>query len=95
MENTDKQNISRYGQPRVLKKIGDNEYTISGKSSYMRWGSNKEYIEYADFEGGPFVSIGTEISFFGAKGDKRKIVKITAGGDPDDVCHATLRLVVE
>lgn len=90
-----RQNMSRYGQPRVLKKVGDNEYTISGKSSYMRWGSGKEGIEYADFDGGPFIAIGADIAFFGAKDDSRRITKIVNGGSPEDgVGLATLRLFV-
>lgn len=68
---------SRYGDERVLKKLSENTYSIMGKSHYGRAGNNPngEGLQFIDFEGGPFVCLGTEMSFFGAK-DDRKISKV-------------------
>lgn len=52
--------VSRYGDKRTITKIGENEFSISGESSFYRAGTNPDtgVLEYADFEGGPFVAVG-------------------------------------
>jgi len=68
---------SRNGDKRTLLKVSDDQYILSGRSLYHRMGWDKEgIVQFMDFEGGPFVSIGTPISFYGAKHDERKIIDI-------------------
>lgn len=65
---------SRYGEPRFIEKISDNEYLIYGKTNWIRSGDN-----FVDFESGPFLIVGgiipttdlkiTKINRMGNKGD--------------------------
>jgi hypothetical protein len=78
---------SRYGDKRTLLKVADDKYTLSGRSLYHRLGWLKDgTIEFMDFEGGPFVTIGSPVSLFGAKHDDRKIVhlEVKEGETPTD-----------
>jgi len=51
---------SRYGVIRTLTEISDNLYIVEGKSEIMRVSN-----DFIDFEGGPFLMIGENLSMFG------------------------------
>jgi hypothetical protein len=79
---------SRNGDKRTLLKVSENEYTLSGRSLYHRMGWNEGgVVNFMDFEGGPFISVGLPISLFGAKHDERKIVdiKVEEGLPTEDI----------
>lgn len=69
---------SRFGALRTLRAISSSVYQIEGESIYHRCGYNEggTEISFADMEGGPFVQLGDCISFYGAKNDSRRIIKI-------------------
>lgn len=78
---------SRNGDKRTLLKVSDDQYTLSGRSLYHRLGWDKDgTIQFMDFEGGPFVTLGSSVSLFGAKHDERKIVhlEVKEGETPTD-----------
>lgn len=51
---------SRYGQERHLKKIDDDTYIVYGESAFMRGAE-----DMVDFEGGPMLQVGDDLSIFG------------------------------
>lgn len=69
---------SRYGDPRTVVRLNENQYVISGPSNYGRAGNspNGKGLGFVDMEGGPFIAVGDDISFFMVKGDKRRITKV-------------------
>jgi len=62
---------SRYGDLRQIWKVSENEFKMTGKSRFVRAGSDNTRVIYIDLEGGPFVAIGEEIAFLGVINDKR------------------------
>lgn len=65
---------SRYKEDRVLKKISDNEYLISGKSLYMRY-DHPTVPTFIDFDGGPYISIDMNLQqLFGINKTVTKII---------------------
>jgi hypothetical protein len=56
---------SRYGQERIVKTIGESQYTIEGEARYCRGGMNEANTEvaYLDPEGGPFICVGDNFHF--------------------------------
>lgn len=62
---------SRYGQLRTLKKLDDNRYKVSGRSTYMRSGGSPDSGFFIDFQGGPFIRERAKLSqiFHGAPND--------------------------
>ena len=78
---------SRHGDKRILKKVSDDQYTLSGRSLYHQKGWDKNgIVQYMDFEGGPFVWLTAPVSLFGAKHDERKVVhlEVKEGETPTD-----------
>ena len=57
-----KTTTNRYGETRKITNNGHGWYTIEGKSHYYRAGMNDDNTEiaYVDFEGGPFISVGSD-----------------------------------
>ena len=53
---------NRYGDSRKITDNGHGWYTIEGVSRYYRAGMNDENTEiaYVDFEGGPFICVGSD-----------------------------------
>ena len=76
--NKDKVIKSRYGEPRTLRRVNEDTYTLTGVSRYHRCGSNIENtgLAFIDLEGGPFIHINEPVSFYGADGDDRTITKV-------------------
>lgn len=64
---------SRYGTVRVLERLNENTYRMSGETLYHRisYCENGDGIADVDFEGGPFVQLNDAIKFYGAKDDRR------------------------
>lgn len=56
---------SRYGSKREVIDLGEGRFAIQGQSRFFRGGMNSDNsaIEYADMEGGPFISVGTDYGF--------------------------------
>jgi len=52
---------SRCGLPRYLKKIGNNEWIVWGKSRYIRNSGNPTSLDLIDYEGGPFIAVGDNL----------------------------------
>ena len=83
---------NRYGDVYDFKKIGDNEYTITGDLKYWRFGGKEGQqdidmtdLGFVDPSGGPFISVGMKI-------EQREIVKISASND-DDRLHIVFGVV--
>jgi hypothetical protein len=71
---------SRYGSQRVVEQINDDQFTIEGPTHFMRAaheidGDGKEVITMVDFEGGPYIELGTPMSQLDVN-DDRKITGI-------------------
>ena len=60
---------SRYGQSRTITPNGNGIYTMEGDAHYYRVGMSEDNtkIDYFDPEGGPFISVGSELDRFGGK----------------------------
>lgn len=83
---------NRYGDVYDFKKIGDNEYTITGDLKYWRFGGKEGQqdidmtdLGFVDPSGGPFISVGMKI-------EQREIVRISASND-DDRLHIVFGVV--
>ena len=60
------QMVSRYNTPRVIVQVGENEYHIVGRSAYYRSGKDDQgNLVMFDFEGGPLLTIDTQINVNG------------------------------
>ena len=68
---------SRYSTPRYFEKVDKNTYLVWGESHYIRGGEG-----YIDFEGGPFISVGTLMCNF-IPLSKDMVTKITPTGRED------------
>jgi len=73
---------SRYGDPRIVRQISPNVYTVEGKSLFSRGGGDAGYQMF-DFEGGPFIETGMPLSLLidGAKGSISKITPVPTTRD--------------
>lgn len=61
---------SRYGLDRMLEKIDTDKIRITGESQFQKTYKNKRGgIKMVDFEGGPFLLVGTKLSFQGVQWD--------------------------
>lgn len=66
---------SRYGLDRTIEKIDSNRIRVMGESQFQRTAQNDAgEVTMFDFEGGPCLSIGGEITF---QNMKWKIVGIS------------------
>ena len=55
---------SRYGLDRTIEKVDSNRLRVMGESQFQRVAQNDEgVVTMFDFEGGPVLSVGGEISF--------------------------------
>ena len=55
---------SRYGLDRTIEKIGANQLRVMGESQFQRTAQSDEgEITMFDFEGGPCLSVGGEITY--------------------------------
>jgi hypothetical protein len=64
---------SRYGDIRVIEEIDNNTLKITGKSNYTREIFDKDEngvhtIQAIDFEGGPYIGVGTNIGGYNITG---------------------------
>ena len=72
---------SRYGSQRVVEQISDDQFTIEGPTHFMRaahqvGSDGKEVITMVDFEGGPYITLGTPMSDLDIN-DDRKVSSIS------------------
>ena len=59
---------SRYGLERTFEKIDSNRIRVMGESQFVRQSQNDEgAISMFDFEGGPCLSVGGEITYQNTK----------------------------
>ncbi len=66
---------NRYGQERVIEKISMNRLRIMGDSLIYKNSIDKNgNLKMFDFEGGPFLSIGSKIKFCNSDWLIRKII---------------------
>jgi hypothetical protein len=73
---------SRYGLDRMVEKIGVNKIRITGESQFQRTYKNKRgSINMVDFEGGPFLLVGTKLSYQGVQWDILNITQLESGHD--------------
>ena len=61
---------SRYGVDRKITYVGrlggdEHLWKVSGKSRIYRAGGSPDALEFVDFEGGPFISLGEEFAHCG------------------------------
>lgn len=85
---------NRYGVDRVIDKIGDNKIRIMGESLFTRGVQDDDGNQTMyDFEGGPCLNVGGDITY---KGTKFKIESITTeeGKELDGVSIASVLLEV-
>ena len=55
---------SRYGLDRTIEKIGPNQLRVMGESQFQRTAQNDAgEVTMFDFEGGPCLSVGGEITY--------------------------------
>ena len=70
---------SRYGVERTIEKIDTNRIRIMGESQFQRVATNDAgEVTMFDFEGGPVLSVGGNISFQKLKWKIEKIQPITS-----------------
>jgi hypothetical protein len=63
---------SRYGEERHFELQEDGNYLVWGESYYMRSGGLQE-LDYVDYSGGPFISVGLDMKCFGLQGTIKEI----------------------
>ena len=63
--------MSRYGVPRTIKRLSEDEFYIYGESYYVRTGTG-----FIDFEGGPFIALNTDLQFLHPKLPNKTITEI-------------------
>jgi hypothetical protein len=68
---------SRYGDPRYLKELDKNWFSLEGSSPYVRVGSSPDDkgVDYFDPRGGPFIQVGEDYGF-----GKVKSIKLLDSG---------------
>ncbi len=55
---------NRYGDDRVIEKIGSDKFRIMGESQFSRQSTDGEgNITMFDFEGGPCLNVGAKLNF--------------------------------
>ena len=66
---------SRYGIPRFINELEKGKYEIYGESLYLRYGGTdlSNDILSIDYEGGPMISVGEDMKFYGGEGIISKI----------------------
>lgn len=68
---------SRYGLERTIQKIDANRLRVMGESQFMRTAQNDEgMITMFDFEGGPVLSVGGDVTYQKIKWKIEKIEPI-------------------
>ena len=65
---------SRYNEKRYFELQSNGDYLIYGKSEFMRHFGIDE-LQSIDYEGGPFITVGTNLKEFGLQGIVIKIIK--------------------
>ena len=75
---------SRYGDIRTFEEVKDVGYIVYGESHYLRCIGNNS-LEAIDFEGGPYISVGMDISYFSKelKGTVDKIEFVKSSDKPN------------
>lgn len=65
--------MSRYGVPRTIKRLSENEFYIYGESYYIRTGRG-----FIDFEGGPFIALNGDLQLLHPKLPNKTIIEIVS-----------------
>jgi hypothetical protein len=82
---------SRYGVERTIEKIGTDRIRIMGESQFQRTAQNDSGdITMFDFEGGPVLSVGGNITFQKLKWKIEKIEPIQSKFDGLSECILTV-----
>jgi hypothetical protein len=64
---------SRYNEPRYFELQDNGDYLVWGESLYIRSGG-LEKLDYVDYVGGPFMSVGLDIKCFSLSGIIKEII---------------------
>jgi len=84
---------SRYGLDRTIEKVDSNRLRVMGESQFQRVAQNDEgVVTMFDFEGGPVLSVGGEISFQKSKWKIEKIEPIASKFEGLSECILTVSL---
>ena len=71
---------SRYGTERIIHKVTPNKLRIQGESLFLNMSEDDSgNVIMFDFEGGPSLTVGGEITFQGLKWKINKINPIDTG----------------
>lgn len=83
---------SRYGLDRTLEKIDSNRIRVMGESQFQRVAQNDEgEVTMFDFEGGPCLSIGGELTFQNMKWKITNISPVTSKYEGLSECVLTVK----
>lgn len=84
---------SRYGLDRTIEKIDANRLRVMGESQFQRVAQNDAGdVTMFDFEGGPVLSIGGEISFQKSKWIIKEIKPVKSTHEGLSECILTVSL---
>lgn len=84
---------SRYGLDRTIEKIDSNRIRVMGESQFQRVATNDAgEVTMFDFEGGPCLSVGGEITFQKSKWKIEKIQPIQSKYEGLSECILTVSL---
>ena len=84
---------SRYGLERTIERIDSNRIRIMGESQFQRVATNDAgETTMFDFEGGPVLSVGGEVTFQKSKWKIEKIEPIASKFEGLSECILTVSL---
>lgn len=84
---------SRYGLDRTIEKIGTDRLRVMGESQFQRVAQNDAgEVTMFDFEGGPVLSVGGEISFQKSKWKIEKIEPVQSKFEGLSECILTVSI---
>jgi hypothetical protein len=84
---------SRYGLDRTIEKVDSNRLRVMGESQFQRVAQNDEgVVTMFDFEGGPVLSVGGEVTFQKSKWKIEKIEPIASKFEGLAECILTVSL---
>lgn len=71
---------SRYGTERIIHKVNSKRLRVQGESLFSRMSEDEQgEVQMFDFEGGPSLTVGGDITFQGIKWKINKITPIDTG----------------
>lgn len=84
---------SRYGLDRTIEKVDSNRIRIMGESQFQRVATNDAgEVTMFDFEGGPVLSVGGEVTFQKSKWIIKEIKPVQSKFEGLSECILTVSL---